>query len=174
MRLFIAIQLEEQILDELVTAQNVLKKCGRCTPKENLHLTLKFLGEVNDPERIISALKEVNTCSFDLSILHLGSFETGYRGTIVWAAFAESKELLLLKNRIDAAIPSFKDDHPFKEHITIVRASAVNKQELQQDIKRVNIVPAKMKVTSFSLVKSELLSGGSKHTTLAHFALSER
>jgi 2'-5' RNA ligase len=173
MRLFIAIYLDDKILAHLASIQCTFKKYGKCPPKENLHLTLKFLGEVKDPQDIITALQEVTLQPFDLSLSHIDSFETGYHGTIIWVTFAESKELILLKKKIDHAIPALKDDHPFKAHITLVRAGLADKKELQNDLKNTTVEPLQMIVRSFSLVKSELLPGGSKYTTLATFSLLE-
>ena len=56
MRLFIAINFDENMLDALTEIQDDLRRCGvkgHYTPRENLHMTLAFLGENDDPEEII-------------------------------------------------------------------------------------------------------------------------
>ena len=62
MRLFIAIRFDNKILDALSRFQASLKKLGvtvRFTPRENLHLTLAFIGEIDDPEAVLEAMEQV-------------------------------------------------------------------------------------------------------------------
>ena len=71
MRLFIAIQFSPEILDALVGVQSELKSFdvrGRYSPPENLHLTLAFIGEYGDPDRVLETMRgvpfsTVQTCS---------------------------------------------------------------------------------------------------------------
>ena len=58
MRLFLAIQLSPAVREALLTAQDALRRQGRGSfpPPENLHLTLAFLGEAEDPTRARAAL----------------------------------------------------------------------------------------------------------------------
>ena len=62
MRLFLAIQLSPAVREALLTAQDALRRQGRGSfpPPENLHLTLAFLGEAEDPTRARAALSEVS------------------------------------------------------------------------------------------------------------------
>ena len=68
MRLFLAIQLSPAVREALLTAQDALRRQGRGSfpPPENLHLTLAFLGEAEDPARARAALSEV---SFNIHII---------------------------------------------------------------------------------------------------------
>ena len=62
MRLFISIRFDNKILDALSRFQASLKKLGvtgRFTPRENLHLTLAFIGEFDDPEAVLEAMEQV-------------------------------------------------------------------------------------------------------------------
>ena len=60
MRLFLAIQLSPAVREALLTAQDALRRQGRGSfpPPENLHLTLAFLGEAEDPARARAALSD--------------------------------------------------------------------------------------------------------------------
>ena len=62
MRLFLAIQLSPAVREALLTAQDALRRQGRGSfpPPENLHLTLAFLGEAEDPARARAA-RELST-----------------------------------------------------------------------------------------------------------------
>ena len=66
MRLFLAIQLSPAVREALLTAQDALRRQGRGSfpPPENLHLTLAFLGEAEDPARARAALSEVSCRPF--------------------------------------------------------------------------------------------------------------
>ena len=62
MRLFIAISFDPPVLDALTAAQTSLKKNGvrgGFTARQNLHMTLVFLGEVRDPRPVIAALERI-------------------------------------------------------------------------------------------------------------------
>lgn len=62
MRLFIAIELNDRVKDELCVIQKRLKlrgMRGNFTIRENMHLTLAFIGEYSDPEQVSDALNEV-------------------------------------------------------------------------------------------------------------------
>ena len=61
MRLFIAIQFNDEILEALNELQEDLRDQGmegNYSPSENLHLTLAFIGECGDPEEVMDALEE--------------------------------------------------------------------------------------------------------------------
>ena len=70
MRLFLAIQLSPAVREALLTAQDALRRQGRGSfpPPENLHLTLAFLGEAEDPARARAALAEVSCRPFSLPV----------------------------------------------------------------------------------------------------------
>ena len=70
MRLFLAIQLSPAVREALLTAQDALRRQGRGSfpPPENLHLTLAFLGEAEDPTRARAALSEVSCRPFSLAV----------------------------------------------------------------------------------------------------------
>lgn len=62
MRLFIAIRLDDSIRDALTEVQAALRRHrvgGNCTKIENLHLTLAFIGECGDPDRVLEVMRTV-------------------------------------------------------------------------------------------------------------------
>ena len=75
MRLFIAIQFDEQILQELTHYQTTLKSngvTGNFSRKENLHITLAFIGEYGDPDDVLDAMEEVTFRPFDIDLDGVG------------------------------------------------------------------------------------------------------
>ena len=68
MRLFIAIRLDNKLLGALSRYQGDLKKLGvmgHYTPRENMHITLAFIGEYNDPNAVLEAMEKVEFIPFD-------------------------------------------------------------------------------------------------------------
>ena len=77
MRLFIAIGLDDPVKDLLCRAQRQLKRQalgGRFSRRENLHLTLAFLGEAPDIRRAAIALDQIPAAPFSLAVQGLGYF----------------------------------------------------------------------------------------------------
>ena len=82
MRLFLAIQLSPAVREALLTAEDTLRRQGRGSfpPPENLHLTLAFLGETEDPAGARAVLSQVSCRPFSLAV------EASYanRGGLIW------------------------------------------------------------------------------------------
>ena len=88
-RAFIAIDLERDIINEIVKIQNLIRKktlfSGKLTESENLHLTLKFLGEASEEklEEVKKRLKNIKLKSFDCEIADIGFFSKTFP-KIIW------------------------------------------------------------------------------------------
>ena len=83
MRIFIAIQLSEEMKRSITGTLHDLKKAGvrgSFVPSQNLHLTLAFLGEVEDVDAVKAALKTVAYKPFRLVLSDMGTF-----GDTLWA-----------------------------------------------------------------------------------------
>ena len=77
MRIFIAIQLSEEMKRSITGTLHDLKKAGvrgSFVPSQNLHLTLAFLGEVEDVDAVKAALKTVAYKPFRLVLSDMGTF----------------------------------------------------------------------------------------------------
>jgi len=122
MRLFIAIQLSEAVREAIGRAQDALYEKGvrgRYTPRENLHLTLAFIGEYQDPERVMEVMSNIPLEPFELTLRGLGAF-----GDLWWIGLAPSQQLQNYVRRLrhglaEAGIPF--DRKRFAPHITILR-----------------------------------------------------
>ena len=106
MRLFIAIQLSEDMKRALTACMNDLKKqevTGNYVPAQNLHLTLTFIGEYDEPERVKNVIN-----SIPLPRLRLKLSEKGKFGDLLWAGIQENQKLNTyvkdLRARIEEAI----------------------------------------------------------------------
>ena len=77
MRLFIAISLNDEIRKTLVKTQDYLSRHGirgSLTPRENLHMTLTFIGEHPDPDQVLEVMEKVEFSSFPIVLNDIGLF----------------------------------------------------------------------------------------------------
>jgi RNA 2',3'-cyclic 3'-phosphodiesterase len=92
---------------------------------ENLHLTLRFFGDVSDEiaDELAARLDEIHAEPFEFKIAGSGTF--GGRGeTVIYAAVADTLELANLQKsheRIARSLGLGSPEHPFKPHITLAR-----------------------------------------------------
>ena len=122
MRLFIAIQFEVSILDDLVAFQTDLKNqgvTGNYTKRENLHITLAFIGEYGNPDEVLGAMEQVDFRPIEISLDGVGSF-----GELFWVGIADNPQLIgyvkrLRRELAEQGIPF--DKKRFSPHITLIR-----------------------------------------------------
>ncbi len=126
MRLFVSIPLSEEMKDAACGVQEAFRAAGirgGCEPRENLHITLAFIGEYGDPEEVMEALDGVSFSPFSVTMDRIGCF-----GDLWWTGYGESRELETLAARVrralaDAGIPF--DRKKFLPHTTILRHAEI-------------------------------------------------
>ncbi|MFH1770437.1 MAG: RNA 2',3'-cyclic phosphodiesterase [archaeon] len=171
MRLFIATDISEELREE---AKNILNKIdfkASKVPVKNLHITLKFLGEVENTKKIEHQLKNIEFQEFFITSKNLGFFPNEQNIKVFWIGFEENQLLLNLHRKISASLPDLKDDFKYSPHLTIARINyldAKNKNRLLK-IKEKGIKKTTFKVSSFKLMKSTLTSKGSVYEVLKTF-----
>lgn len=154
MRLFIAIQLSDPMKKALVNMMHELKKQGvegNYVPAQNLHMTLAFIGEYDDPARIKEVISRVPVPEFRMSLSDMGNF-----GNILWAGVKGNQKLKAyvkdLRSALDAeGIPFDRDK--FVPHITLIRKYTAKRSY------KVSMPKAEMMVKRASLMKSEQKNG---------------
>lgn len=178
MRTFIAIELGENIKEALSKIQSELKGADadvKWVSPENIHLTLKFLGEVKEEKipKIIQCLKDVcnSVMSFDIKIENIGAFPSLRSPRVIWAGIEEGKEKLLqLAGLVEDALVKLKfhkKERKFSAHITIGRVrSPKNKAALLQVMEQLQFDPLSQTVKSVVLFKSTLTPKGSIYEKL--------
>jgi len=122
MRLFLAIRLSDAMGASVADAVKSLKKqgvTGRFVPVENLHLTLAFLGEVEDPAPVTAAMEKLRFSPFPLELTGLGTFRD-----LLWVGLRGSDDLDRLvrdlRKALDEAGVGY-DRKKFVPHITLAR-----------------------------------------------------
>ncbi|NLX63892.1 MAG: RNA 2',3'-cyclic phosphodiesterase [Clostridiaceae bacterium] len=130
MRCFIAIEFDKNTRNFLAKIQDELRNTGvrgNYTRVENLHLTIKFLGEIdmsvfNDVCDLIKKVS-IRYKKFVLELDKLGKFDKGNK-SIVWAGISENKYLINLFNDIESGLENImpiKKENRYTPHITLVR-----------------------------------------------------
>lgn len=177
MRCFIALDLPREAINEIKGIQETIRKqnlfIGKFTEDENLHLTLKFLGEI-DTETIEKAkkrLQKIKLGSFEVSLGEIGAFSTRFI-KIIWIKL-EGKEIWELQKEIDEKLKDlFVSEVRFMSHITIARVKRVpDKKALLEYIKNITPKKLKFKVSEFFLKKSTLQSEGPVYEDIEKYLL---
>jgi RNA 2',3'-cyclic 3'-phosphodiesterase len=132
LRLFVAIEIPEDAKDAVETAFAPWREAfpkARWVPRENLHVTLKFLGRtwprLTDwvPEQVEEAAADVPR--FSVRLQGVGSFPSAKRGRAIWAGFDDGDQRLTeLAGAIDTALDDeFEPEkRPFHPHLTVARS----------------------------------------------------
>lgn len=176
MRVFIAIELSEEAKDEIVRIQKELKKQnlfeGKLTEKENLHLTLKFLGEIDEEsiEEVKKRLAKIKSPVFKAALGGAGVFSEEF-ARIIWVKL-EGKVIELQKEIDNALKELFKPEFRFMSHLTIARVKNVkDKRKLLDYLESVKINKMEFPVSEFVLKKSELTEKGPIYTDIERYEL---
>ena len=166
-RLFIGITLPDEAVDALVADQAALSphlRTGRASDRENLHLTLVFLGEVDDDveRRVRDAVQAAATAGrpLTLSLGDLGSFDHRnrlvlWRGIQSGAGLDELRSLQarLVRELLDRDVPV--EDRHYRPHVTLVRNARLEGREPHV------VRPISFDVSAIRLMWSHHPEGGS-------------
>ena len=175
-RLFVAIRPPAAVRDLLIDAMADSPEL-RWVGDDQLHLTLRFIGEVERPlaDDIALALSRIRSSSFELSVTGVGLFEQRSRGAL-WAGVQPREPVAALAAKVDRACvaaglePEHRAFHP---HITLARFNrhGVEPARVFLDRNRALAAPP-FAVTEFALYQSHLSRHGPHYETVASFALS--
>ena len=182
-RAFVAIELPEEILNEIAGIQNRLKKTIhgviRWVRPEGMHLTLKFLGNISvDDVANISRVVENSVAGvkpLSLSLRSVGVFPDMMRPRVVWLGInGDVVPLLRLQKVMDQGFEDYgfkREERPFRPHLTLGRikspkgmiglAAAVEKGG--------DFVAGEFKAERLTLFGSDLTAGGAIYTKLGWF-----
>ncbi|MBS3085376.1 RNA 2',3'-cyclic phosphodiesterase [Candidatus Pacearchaeota archaeon] len=179
MRAFVAVELPEhikaRIFHEFETLMEKDVFGGKFVEKENLHLTLNFLGEISEEKakKVIDELKGVKFDKFSCSIGKVGCFPSREHIKVIWVELiSENNKLKGLYKAIKGKIGN-ADEREFESHITTARVKFVkNKNKLAETLGKIHFKKLDFKVDYFSLIKSELTKQGPIYRTIEKFNLS--
>ncbi|MFC7332446.1 RNA 2',3'-cyclic phosphodiesterase [Rhodocista pekingensis] len=127
-RLFVGLPLPEPSRDRLSRLGPGFPGARR-VPPENFHLTLRFIGEVDEgtAQDIDAALDLVTAPPFPLMLEGLGQFGRGGRPRALWAGVARSEALAHLRDKVESAVVRAgqpAEERKFMPHVTLARLTA--------------------------------------------------
>jgi len=178
-RLFTAIALPETLRRRLAMLCAGVRG-AHWANEENLHLTLRFIGEVPDDSLadIAGALERVRSPSFDLVLAGAGHFETRRRVRALWIGVEPQPALNALQERVDAALlrSGFPGDpRRFTPHVTLARMGGIPPDAVADWLAGHTLFRAPpLAVEEFTLFRSHLGQGGAHYEPLHSVALGPR
>src|SRR6266705_2963873 len=180
MRLFVALELKAAVrenLGALLKALRAVSPQTRWVRPENLHLTLKFIGEVPETEFAVIRNALAAACSdqpVTLEFRGLGFFPNEKRPRVFWAGIEASPNLKTLAAEIDRATEKLgipREQRPFAPHLTLARFQPPGLPEkLRSAIKESATRDfGALHTNEFHLIESKLKPSGAEYTTLETF-----
>jgi 2''-5'' RNA ligase len=170
MRLFIAINFEEEVKNQLCEAIGYLRENslqGNFTGRENLHLTLVFIGETQRVEDIRHAMDAARAEPFALKIGGLGRFKR-QGGDIYWMGVEQNPALTAIYDRLydELKRSGFRlESRPYKPHLTLAR-EVVLRNSFDQSAFGKAFPPMTVQAEKISLMKSERIGGRLVYTEI--------
>lgn len=170
MRLFVAVKLNNEARRYIADVQREFRRQnvrGNYIPPENLHITLAFIGEYPDPDRVAELLETVPFGPFAVVMEKTGCF-----GELRWAGFRDSRELDALAGRVRRALADGDvpyDKKRFRPHVTFLRNAVCP----EGAIPRINAGSVTVPVEGFSLMRSDRGKRGMIYTELNSFGFPD-
>jgi 2'-5' RNA ligase len=189
-RAFIAIDLPPEVLQclEDVSEQLREKLIGapvRWVPVENIHLTLKFLGDVSELniDMLTDFLQSIvsNGKQFEISVGGLGAYPKPHRPRVIWVGVEAPPDLMIAQRSVESEISRLgyaRERRPFNPHLTLGR---VSRHSTNQDVRNIADVIkthyvgylGSARVAAFHIYRSDLKPSGAVYTKLFSALLSE-
>ena len=176
-RSFIAIDIPAEVKSELTKLQNSLKHLGAVvswTRREGVHLTLKFLGDVEPhviPDIVNALIGAVNhTMAFNIIVEGVGCFPNPRRPRVLWVGLQGGESLSLLQSAVESATeplgfpPEHREFHP---HLTLGRVKDPRGIErVVRELEHLGFPRQEFTASEVRLMKSELKPTGAIYTML--------
>lgn len=174
-RLFVAIRPPQEVRDLLIDAMDD-SPALRWVGDEQLHLTLRFIGEVERPaaDDIAAALGSLRSPAFDLAVAGVGKFEQRNGGAL-WAGVEPRAPVAALAAKVERAVqraglePERRAFHP---HITLARWNRRNAEAVDDFLRRNGqLRSGPFAVDEFILFESRLSRHGPHYEGVAAYRL---
>lgn len=178
MRCFIAVAVPNRIKSKIKEIQEEIKATGanlRLVNFENLHLTIKFLGEIDEHqiEEVKTFLETLDNKPFEVSVKGLGAFPNENYIRVIWLGLDKNEENFLeLMQKADNNLKHIRDEkRKPAAHLTLARVTMPN-EKLKSLIKKLKDVEiGRISVKSIKLMRSKLSPKGAEYSILDEFQL---
>ena len=174
-RLFVAIDFPEAVKESLVLLQNGLRG-ARWVARDNLHLTVRFIGEVSaeEAEEIYSVLGEVRAVPFILKLGEMGVFSSGGKFRSVWIGIQDRSSVDTLKQHVDHSLLRLginPEGRKYVPHVTLARLRE-RPSKLSDFMARLGTGRSvSVRVAQFVLFSSFLAHAGAIYTSEVYYPL---
>ncbi|NYZ13034.1 RNA 2',3'-cyclic phosphodiesterase [Azospirillum sp. RWY-5-1] len=176
LRLFVALDFPDDIRRRLAGLGGGVPG-ARWTEEENLHLTLRFIGEVPDDMAgdIDAALAGVTAPAFDLTLDGVGVFGAGRASRVLWAGVERSEPLIHLQSKIESALVRAglaPEERKFTPHVTLARLKDAPQDRIGRFIAERGLFRAgPFPIDQFTLYRSHLGRTGPVYEAVAEYRL---
>ncbi len=173
-RLFIAIDLPDNII-QLISGMGRSIASSRPIKPEQLHLSLRFIGEVDHAlfSDVQEQLRQVRFSPLTLALQGVGHFPPRGKPRVLWAGITPADELTELKKRIDTQLGRCglaPEKRKFSPHITLARLKNPPVERVSQFLAGNNLLKSpEFTVDCFHLYSSHLTKNGAIHTIEASY-----
>lgn len=175
MRTFIAVRIvATPQLRDVLSELAAMKPALRTIAEEQLHVTLKFLGEtaesqISDLQQVMARVaQQIQACS--LTLKALGAFPNVERPTVVWVGFDDTQPLIRLANELAERCQElgFEPEHrPFRPHLTLARIKSAPPRRLTEFLRgNAKRTCGSSIVTELELFRSDLKPDGPIYTSI--------
>ncbi len=135
-RLFAGIELPENIKEQLYALRGGVPN-ARWTEKDNLHITLRFIGNIDEHEAnyLHDGFSQIQAPAFDLSMAQVGFFASGAQMRHLWAGVSNYNALDFLHDKIESVISRHglgADKHKFHAHVTLAKLRGTTAEDVQK------------------------------------------
>ena len=161
MRLFVALDLPRELRERLAALGGGVPG-ARWVPTENLHLTLRFIGEVPPfrAEEVDHALAALRARRFALTLAGIGTFAKAGRETVLWVGVERNERLELLQGKIETALQRAglePERRRFAPHVSLARLDNAAPDKLAAFVQRHNLFRTEpFEIEHFTLFSSRL------------------
>lgn len=176
MRLFVGLPLPEDLRQRLAGLASGLPGARWVAP-ENLHVTLRFLGEVDEglAEDIDAALTAIHVSAFAVTVGGIGCFERGRRVHTVWAGVEAGEAIGHLYEKVESAVVRSgltPESRKFKAHVTLARLRDTPTRRVGEYIQtRQAFLGGTFTADRFTLFRSHLGHQGAHYEALVDYPL---
>lgn len=153
---------------------------ARWTERDNFHLTLTFIGNVDEAvaEAAHDALSSVHTEPFTLQVKGTGAFAKGKDVHVLWIGVEHNEVLFRLKDKIDRALQRAGvpfENRKYTPHITIARLQkSADEKEIARFMQEHNLFSGEFDVDTFTLFRTHQTKNGSMYEPVEQYPLLKK
>ena len=180
-RLFIALEIPDEVKNKIfIVLQEIPEYSSqyRWEPKDKIHLTLKFIGDVREEllDDIINEIGFIKDYSaFNCTISKFGFFFRDNNPVILWCNCETDDKINLLVKDLNTSLNKFgidEDKRKFKGHLTLLRIKKRVSGNFMKSFNEFKFEPILFECNNISLIQSFLKPSGSEYKILKNYKLN--